>query len=191
MKTWVCAGVNQLGPSTSAATDDTCTLTLVQYQSRLLTIPIDQYRGFLGTPPLVDRLTRDERGRVLVTFVPDDLVSDAEKESVVIDAHSAWGARVHEALGTLAASLGERDGAGVIAVTHSGGNRYAVEGPTGSAIDLSDESVSPDQHARALDALKAIASAAQHAWRDRARPAPSAFFRVYWASTSPWLARGA
>ena len=124
--------------------------------------PLESNGSHLVEPPIVDTLIRDKaRSQWVVSFVPEDSVSQREKEQVVIPFNSADGRRILLRVIRLEGLLGDE----IVRVFHAGDGNFNFFAPSGDPITLADPHGSMDLSLRAYVELTDIAMTAQIAFR--------------------------
>jgi len=131
---------------------------------RMIEIALDDLRGHLVEPPVVDTLTAlGEDGPFSVLLVPDPRTAAAEKVTVTIDAATPEGRRIAVRLKELAARLcaGDR----LTRLTHAGGGDFVFHFAGEHHVSLSDARLSSADTLWAYTRTQDIAVAAEIAYR--------------------------
>jgi hypothetical protein len=126
--------------------------------SNAIPIPINADGGHLVEPPIVDSL-RIDRGSWIVVFIPEERVSEREKEMVAIPLASADGRRIALRVGRLNKLLD----CTVDRLVHSGDGNFVFHTTDGRVLEMSDPARA-DLSLRAYVELTDIAMTAQIAF---------------------------
>jgi hypothetical protein len=115
-------------------------------------------------PPIVDYLYFNaELVSYVITFIPEDSVSQQEKESVIVPEKSDLGYRVRVRLAEIEKVLGEK----ISRLLHAGDGNFAFIFPDGRQKQLSDATGSSSQSQFIYDQLQDLGMTAQIAFLDK------------------------
>ena len=126
--------------------------------SDVIHLPLDSDGDHLVEPPIIDSLARDEgHSEWVISFIPEDTVSQREKERVVVPFNSSDGKRITLRVHRLEALLGHA----LDRVFHAGDGNFTFHTRSGGIIKLADPHGQIDLSVRAYVELTDIAMTAQ------------------------------
>jgi hypothetical protein len=129
--------------------------------SDVIDLPLESDAGHLVEPPIVDTLATDDVLRQwAISFIPEDSVSEREKEQVVVPFDSADGRRIRLRVQRLEGMLGHA----IDRVFHAGDGNFTFHTRNGQTVSLSDSHGRVDLSVRAYVELTDIAMTAQIAF---------------------------
>ena len=124
-------------------------------------IDVDEERGQLVEPPIIDSLHRDKARRIWsILFVPEESISRQEKERVTIPFTSTDGRRIQARMDR----LGRLFGAQIERIYHGGGGQFTLHFQRGKRRTVRHPHRDPTLPLRAYVELTDIAMTAQIAF---------------------------
>ena len=122
---------------------------------KTIEISLDDMRGHLTDPPIVDWLSVEpDTGSFTLLIIPDDDMASCAKLPVQVDRRGVEGRQIAALLDNIGKTLGGHE---VQRLSHVGGGNYSFHFHDGSHIELSDSKVSSADTLEVVDRLKAIA----------------------------------
>jgi hypothetical protein len=129
--------------------------------SDVIDLPLEGDGGQLVEPPIIDALVADDdRRQWVISFIPEDSVSEREKEQVLVPFDSADGRRIRLRVQRLEGMLGHA----IDRVFHAGDGNFTFNTRAGEVLSLADSHGRVDLSIRAYVELTDIAMTAQIAF---------------------------
>lgn len=129
--------------------------------ARKLLFTLEDLDGVLVQTPLIDAVDA-EGASIYVGFVPSDMVSAAEKETIIVPRQSAQGRQIVRSLGRITRLLGVRGP--LRRLVHGGGAQYTFHFPAGRHASLDSPRVSAGAIIPILGELRQLAQMAEEAF---------------------------
>jgi hypothetical protein len=132
--------------------------------SRVIEIPLDDVRGHLVEPPIIDSLTvMPDRQSYAILLVPDPHTSAAEKVAITVSTQTPEGRRITGRLDELAARLGGKRP--IARIVHGGGGDFVFHFTDGASVSLADDGVDAGTTLWTYTRVQDLAIAAEIAFR--------------------------